>query len=139
MGRRAPDEPGLPVGLRRVELLPGRREEDVGGEFLPRRQVRPVEERLLAHGTPELEIAEGAAEASFEGIVLGGRNPCDDATDALGGDRIRVGLAFDEDEAAVAAVFSVLSEDGVGGGAGPGEGIEDDGVAVGGQEDHALD
>ena len=53
--------------------------------------------------------------------------------------RVGVVLTLDKDEAPVAAVFPVLGEDGVGRRAGTGEGIEDDGVGVGGQEDHPLD
>jgi hypothetical protein len=82
-------------------------------------------------GRPSSKVAEGAAETGLEGVVPGARNPVDDAPDALGGDGVRVVLALDQDEAPIAAVFPVLGEDGVGGGAGAGEGIEDDGVGVG--------
>ena len=54
-----------------------------------------------------------------------------DAPDALGGDGVGVVFALDENEAAVAAVLAVQSENGVRCRAGTGEGVEDDRVLFG--------
>ena len=64
-------------------------------------------------------------------MVAGAGDAADDAADALGGDGVGVVLAFHEDEFAVAAVLFVEGEDGVGGGAAAGEGVENDVAGVG--------
>ena len=90
-----------------------------------------VEERLLTHGTPKLEVAEGAAKAGLESVDLGGRNALNDSPDAFGGDGVGVVFALHKKEAAVATVLAVQGEHGLRRGAGTGKGVEHDGVFVG--------
>ena len=54
----------------------------------------------------------------------------DDALHALGGNAFGIIHHFNENEFAAAAVFLIHIEDGVGRGAAPGKGIEDDGIRV---------
>ena len=91
---------------------------------------------LLQPGIGLLELAEG--DLLFEQRLALRADPgvaLDRPTHALGGQPVGVILAFNEDEAATAAVLRVGLEDGVRRGAGAGEGVEDQRVLVAGLVD----
>ena len=132
------DEPPAPVYLVGLELLARGGKEDVPGQLLIARQRRPAQHGLPPHGTPDLEVAERAAKPGLEGRILCGGHALDDPPHPLRGDRIHVVLALDQHETAVAAVLPVQRQDRLGGSAGAGEGVEDDGVLVGGDLEDAF-
>jgi hypothetical protein len=81
---------------------------------------------------------EAAAQALY-GVAFGVGVALGHAPDALAGDVVGdVCVHFNEDETALAAVFGVLLEHGMTGGAGPGEAVENEGVFVGGDLQDAL-
>jgi hypothetical protein len=88
----------------------------------------------------EPEAAAQARDLFDAPVRFGGRVAGDDAAEAFGRDGAADFLVhLDEDEAAAAAVLFVQLQDGVAGRAAAGEGVEDDGVLVGGELKDALD
>ena len=83
----------------------------------------------IEHSVDEQRIAQfietETAARSFHGFVALAVT-VDDTAHTFGGDAFGVVAHFDEDEFAVSAILLVHVEDGVGGGAGTGEGVEDD-------------
>ncbi len=80
---------------------------------------------FLEMGERDFFFQQRLALRAFPSVTLDG------AAHALGREAVGVVLAFDQDEAAVAAVFGVGLEHRVGGGAGAGEAVEDEGVGLG--------
>ena len=88
----------------------------------------------IEHSVDEQRIAQlietEAAARSFDGFAAFAVT-VDDAAHTFGGNAFGVVAHFDEDEFAVSAILLVHVEDGVGGGAGTGEGVEDDRIRIG--------
>ena len=74
---------------------------------------------FLELGEGDFFFEQGFALRAAPGIAVDG------AAHPFSGQPVSVILAFDQDEAAVATVFGVGPEHGVGGGAAAGEGVED--------------
>ena len=86
--------------------------------------------QAIAHQQRFAQIVEAEIAArTFHG-VLAFAIATDHALHALGGDAVSVVHHLDKDELAVSAVGFVHVEDSMGGGAGTGEGVEDNGIRI---------
>ena len=103
---------------------------EVTGQGFVVRQVLSGEHFFRADFVAQRTIGETAAQPVFQVFVFGVRHALDDTADTLGGDFVGIVFTFHQDEFAVAAIFLVQSENGMGGRAGAGEGVEDDGVFI---------
>ena len=87
---------------------------------------------LLELGEGDLLFQQCLALRTQPGIALDG------AAHPFGGEAVGIVLAFHQDEAAAAVVAGVGFQHRVGGGAGAGEGVEDEGVRCGSNADNPI-
>ena len=117
---------GIAAAGRRVGLL-GFHEPDVFPDFLRGNGFI----QAIAHKQRFAQVIEAEISARALHSVLALTVALDNALDALGGDAVGVVHHLDKDELAVSTVSFVHVKDSMGGGAGTGEGIEDNIIFAG--------